>query len=582
MNKSQKKSSGGQAEVVYFENDTGYANQFKNFCHERDIKVNLISGDFSDVKSAISNCFYPVAVINISDLNDSREELKNLRSIANDTQFILISQENEHELIHDLLSAPNPVADAALGSKEEFVVRELFERCKEFIQDWKQVRASVKINFDQDIDEALTNFSISWSNVLRSSTKISIDRIKTELKIVISKLFSGSSDNEPIASEIDVETHRGSGKSSSYLFKLTPKLNLDSALNKSAVLKFGPKSEVKLESHNYDKYVEWFLTVQQTVRKIGYEETSNFSGLLYSFPLDADIGYDSFAEFVRRHTAEVSCEIIETIFSADNKHWLAIDGAGYKHDIPDDMQAYYLKHGLRTDKKMIKEKFSGMASELHAIGTKRSTTMLKEQGDTLSIPPLDLKIPNPIKWIMYPYANLINLSIVHGDLHANNILIDEQNKCYFIDFYYTGFGHIFRDFIDLELSVRYDLFCSKQIVNQNDRFTRLDSKDINDKGLRLLISLEKDIIRCHAKGEELDKRTSTYRNTHLMKGYDIITKIRDMAFANFPGKSDQYYLALAYYSIKAIKYFYPLDVRLYRLIISGLYFDFIGKPDGYE
>ena len=48
--------------------------------------------------------------------------------------------------------------------------------------------------------------------------------------------------------------------------------------------------------------------------------------------------------------------------------------------------------------------------------------------------------------------------IIHGDLNTNNIIIDSKGKWYLIDYAHTGRGHVFLDFINLELNIRHNLF----------------------------------------------------------------------------------------------------------------------------
>ncbi len=565
-----------ERQVAFLASDPNYAKKFAAFCKQREIEVSKVMRDGERFKKLLDSKFFPVAIVNVSCLEDPYEYLQNIRSMADDTQIIVISENNNHDVMYKLINPPNPLAEASLGGVDEFQQRDLYNLVQSMIDDWIDALPSIEVAFDDDIDQVLSNFSRSFSGVIRSPAKLSVERIKTELEVVIKKLFSGSGSQEPIAGKIDVETLRGSGKSASYLFKLTPKITLDTRLNKSAVLKFGPKAEVRTESHNYDKYVEWFLTVQQAIRKVGYEETSNFAGLLYSFPLDSQEGYDTFAEFIRSRDTSSVVSVLESLFSPDNKHWLAIDGSAFNHGLPNDMESYMIEHGLRTDRKHLVEQYEAMKEELVQIGLKGRGHLIRDAGERISFPTLDFSTVNPISCIKKPYSETIGLTLVHGDLHANNILIDESERCFFIDFYYTGFGHIFRDFIDLELSIRYDLFCSKQVPDDR-RFVRRDSKDISDKNLRQLISFEKDLVK-HARGEKhLREGSTTNRDSRLRKAYDLITKTRELAFRNFPGKESEYYLALAFLAIKALKYFFPLDVRLYRFIISGMYFEFVGE-----
>jgi thiamine kinase-like enzyme len=58
-----------------------------------------------------------------------------------------------------------------------------------------------------------------------------------------------------------------------------------------------------------------------------------------------------------------------------------------------------------------------------------------------------------------------SIAITHGDLHAGNLLIDDSNNIWVIDFERTGEGHVLQDFIELES----DLINSS---NTEDHFRR--------------------------------------------------------------------------------------------------------------
>lgn len=67
---------------------------------------------------------------------------------------------------------------------------------------------------------------------------------------------------------------------------------------------------------------------------------------------------------------------------------------------------------------------------------------------------------NPLDWFFHNIFehtdSIVNcaeetyLAVTHGDLHAGNILIDDANNAWVIDFERTGVGHILQDFVELE------------------------------------------------------------------------------------------------------------------------------------
>lgn len=51
----------------------------------------------------------------------------------------------------------------------------------------------------------------------------------------------------------------------------------------------------------------------------------------------------------------------------------------------------------------------------------------------------------------------VHRSITHGDLHAGNILMNDNGDCWLIDFYRTYESHILRDFVVLETDIKFRL-----------------------------------------------------------------------------------------------------------------------------
>jgi CheY-like chemotaxis protein len=69
--------------------------------------------------------------------------------------------------------------------------------------------------------------------------------------------------------------------------------------------------------------------------------------------------------------------------------------------------------------------------------------------------------PDPVSWLIQrvqtnragSFSN-IQLAVTHGDLHADNILIDtKHNIAWVIDYERTGVGHVLQDFVELEADI---------------------------------------------------------------------------------------------------------------------------------
>ena len=79
------------------------------------------------------------------------------------------------------------------------------------------------------------------------------------------------------------------------------------------------------------------------------------------------------------------------------------------------------------------------------------------------------------------------LAVTHGDLHGDNILVDDNRNAWVIDFERSGEGHILQDFIELEGDIVIRLISSKEnlpsfyqlciLITQNIELKELDDSD---------------------------------------------------------------------------------------------------------
>lgn len=75
----------------------------------------------------------------------------------------------------------------------------------------------------------------------------------------------------------------------------------------------------------------------------------------------------------------------------------------------------------------------------------------------------ELGLPNPIEWFKVNIAehaekdlsmvDVTQKAVTHGDLHGDNLLIDNRKNAWVIDFERSGEGHALQDFIELEADI---------------------------------------------------------------------------------------------------------------------------------
>jgi hypothetical protein len=99
---------------------------------------------------------------------------------------------------------------------------------------------------------------------------------------------------------------------------------------------------------------------------------------------------------------------------------------------------------------------------------------------------------------------------------------------------------------------------------------------VNWEGQKKLVALEKALIKKTVHGSEpqdpaLDPKSERY-DPNLAKAFRVITRIRELARANHPEGMRHYFLGMIPAALRALRYHtYPLDVRLSRYVLAGLY-----------
>jgi hypothetical protein len=84
------------------------------------------------------------------------------------------------------------------------------------------------------------------------------------------------------------------------------------------------------------------------------------------------------------------------------------------------------------------------------------------------------KAQDPLEWIKFIVDNEgsdrdptmvkeTKIAVIHGDLHADNLLMDDTCYCWVVDFERTGKGHILQDFIELETDIITRIACAKDV-----------------------------------------------------------------------------------------------------------------------
>jgi hypothetical protein len=577
-------------QVAIFDKNREWALAARLVLEQSSYVADAETESFESFVQMLEKAAYLIGVVNIDSLTNIDVQLKQVHDNHPGCRWLLTGERSGPE-VDRLLRPPIQIADGFLN-KTDYLTAALPELCDQLVHTRLSIPKNLEIVLPDSFNDLVEKYAhearyTGEEHGLRMSSKL----IREEFCIILGSMFCPDERGEQVlAHRVMVESLK-MGFGAAFLFKITPELLIDVKAPKSAVLKFGPRTEMRDEARHYERFVEWFLTVDQTVRLIAHKEFSRFGAILYSFPRDVTSGYTDFSEYMRKHPAADSVKIIDRMFAPANKHWLDVNGNKHLSARDQSFQWYYLTTVLQSTPydmrvKHFDDQFVKYASNLTRKA--KMDSVVEQTGDKLTFPLISESVPDPLAYLQKPLVKQIRMSIVHGDLHANNILISEEDRRYFfIDFYHTDFGHVFNDFVALEMSARYDILMSRQLPDNERLVVSEDQYKAAEKatqketeiaallerdadGIKQMLRLEAAIIKKSVFGKEPRDPILT-NDERLAKVFEIVCAIRRKAFENFSEDVLSYYQAVVYRALKTLKYWYPLGVRMFYLVMAGRY-----------
>jgi hypothetical protein len=357
----------------------------------------------------------------------------------------------------------------------------------------------------------------------------------------------------------------------------------------SFVVKLGDRREMADE---HDKFRNCVLgRLSHAARFFRYAEWESFAGIAYEFVgLDRGSEVKSFFQFYQGYTAVEVAELIGEIYAH-------LAGAWYDAGRVERTNLYSEYRLLSQKKDRIVERVEGMIDEDDPcrVNLAAAEGRLRPRLKPGFCPDLDIRWYDPVAFLRHwPQKNLavpVHRSIVHGDLHGGNVLIEigpgGQRRIWFIDFSHTGnglsgdrtrrslqegipvdvdTGHTLRDFSRLEADVKFML-------------TRLPAED----DLRLAVLFEGELL---AHGLALPDPSHAQPpiepllDERFRKAWHIVGEIRRRAALYLPNPDDlrPYYLSLLHASLPFV-YYHPAQFenemcerqqKRYALIAAGM------------
>jgi hypothetical protein len=377
-----------------------------------------------------------------------------------------------------------------------------------------------------------SNQSVSLSSPDQTPGKL-LPRLTNPRQFKVSPLETALLQNVHRGStEIILEKEFDGGYSGTRVFLILP-MKPSGTGNAQVVTKVGSPELLRRERDNYQTHLAQALPFSTTQVRDYYEQDS-LAALNYIFVGGDALGQTlSLEDYYQNHTASEVIHMLTGLL--DDALGQSFYGAGQSKDF--FYREEYGQHLAAEDE--IKRSVQTIFPSLQRVN-----------GDQLQLRGLSQSYPNPLE----SYSDLLDTmvkgrkSLVHGDLHLRNVLVDQTGKGWLIDFAKIRERHNLFDFIKLETYLRF-----MALANEHNAFSLNDYAQFEQS------------LNAAALGQP----TAAPTNDCLAKAYEVLSAIRQIArnYMRDPRRfKEEYLTALMLYCLKVMKYYQPVHPAPTQLV----------------
>lgn len=207
------------------------------------------------------------------------------------------------------------------------------------------------------------------------------------------------------------------------------------------IAKIGEKGLVQKELDRYERYVRGIVGGHRVPQALSHVNTHHLSGILYTFAGMGQI--TDFSTFYKQSELHRVESALEKLYNDTCKPWRM----GKSKQVKDfDLGKYYLEQ-FRLSEKNISSALKKMMGGRHPFKYADGMLQLGEQ-----------MLPDPVKFCLQSDFIVDScFSYIHGDLYGHNVLVDQHDHSWLIDFADTGEGPLIQDYVSFEAYLKYNL-----------------------------------------------------------------------------------------------------------------------------
>jgi DNA-binding response OmpR family regulator len=296
----------------------------------------------------------------------------------------------------------------------------------------------------------------------------------------------------------------------------------------AVVVKFGHIPRIKKEERHFKDHVQPFISGARHTTIEKEARTPLLGGIVYSLLGTTNDSWADFGQFYRLNSTQKITPALDRLFHETCGPWYANPSRWLPRNLAKDYCSQF-----------------GSSIEQLESSIKDTLPSIRITNGQLSFNTLtdNRLFTNPFQAIkgrtfIYPTYE----SITHGDLNQNNILVDDAEGLWLVDFENTEHSHILRDVATLDSVVRLQLLEAEEAT--------LDER----------LTMEETLLGI-GHFSQLDRLSSVFKteNLALIKAYQITYHLRTLArwavARNPRDDMDEYYVALLYNALFTLQFF---------------------------